>query len=311
MEDKSNETIARRVDGNNDIRYRREFLDKVFEQKVPSEDRFTWSDPSKEGNSDCRLKDDAEVTYYDKSKGENVKVSGKEFNTRMKNLYGRDTVSYTAKEPDFEPFEQEFSEERLNSYLNDRYGEGNTKKAEAGLPGHVEVSKISDDRTETQREATGIVTENTGLSADEIKGYMKANGITWHECGDGKTLRAVPTEVNSVYGHTGGIGLSKDLDAAAETFKNNTEGIEGTPGNEISIDKWTEMHKEEMIANKKEKNNSITNATKADKTQRTSKESGKSNIIAAATNKAEGVVKEVKSELGQAMEAAKTSTKER
>ena len=57
---------------------------------------------------------------------------------------------------------------------------------------------------------------------------MKENNLTWHECGDRHTIRAVPSEINQVFGHTGGIGLQQDLQALSESTRR-------TVGDRISL----------------------------------------------------------------------------
>lgn len=32
------------------------------------------------------------------------------------------------------------------------------------------------------------------------------NNLTWHELNDGRTLQRVPSEINSSFGHLGGVG---------------------------------------------------------------------------------------------------------
>ena len=277
--------IAKQVNGEDSISTKRDFLNSVFDQKMPSSDRFIWSNPEDKANSRCTLKDDAKATYFDKETGKHVECTGKEFNQRLRNLYGTDSVQYKSKEPDFSPFEQEFSKEKMNSYLSEKYGNNHGKTVMSSAPGHVEVSKISTDRKETQREAMQKISEKTGLDTNEIKAYMSSKGITWHECGDGKTVRAVPTEVNSVYGHTGGIGLAKDMHAVGTVFKNDKTGDKGKDGNAVLAKEWANDHKNEIrtVKQANEKKNSISRATRKDPTREGS--SIKTNAISKASRK--------------------------
>ena len=68
---------------------------------------------------------------------------------------------------------------------------------------------------------------------------MKNNNLTWHECGDCKTVRAVPTVINSAFKHTGGISIERSKVAIAQTISGkygdinlHHEGIQGKVKNE-------------------------------------------------------------------------------
>lgn len=275
---KEKDSIAEQISSIDNTTTKREFLGSAFQQKLPSDDRFVWSDNDKKGNSSCRLKDDASVQYFDKTTAKNIECTGKEFNQRMREIYGVDSVSYKGNEPDFEPFEQTFSKEKMNDYLIEKYGKDCKKSAVNDAFGHVEVERISSDRKTTQAEATSIISEKTGVDISEIKAYMKTNGITWHECGDGKTVRAVPREINSTFSHTGGVGLDKDLHAVGTVFRNekNEKGDQMT----ISGVDWVEKNINEIRSAKK--TNPISRATESSNT--TEEQRKKDNAISKATN---------------------------
>jgi len=283
--------LATKIQGADEKETWRGFLDQVHTQKLPSDKDFEWSDREKPGNSSCRLKDDASITLYSKSEQQYKEISGKEFNEHMKKTYGRDSVDYSGKEPDFSPFEQSFSSEKMNSYLKEKYGNDDHKIA-ADHPGHVEVSKITDDRRLTQSEASSIIADNLGISKSDLSDYMKANDLTWHECGDGKTVRSVPTEINSVYGHTGGIGIAKDSKAVGKVFREDSAKTAGTESGEISAKDWAEEHKtqitearkEEAGKSIKEKNNAISKATN-NKAEHKSPQVEKTNAISKAAKR--------------------------
>ena len=48
---------------------------------------------------------------------------------------------------------------------------------------------------------------------------MSDNELTWHECADRHTIRAIPTRINSAYKHSGGISMEKSVESMRATFK--------------------------------------------------------------------------------------------
>ena len=75
--------IATKIEGIDETKMKREFLDQTHSQKLPSEKDFEWSIKEKPGNSSCRLKDDASVSLYSKAEKQTKAFSGKEFNEHM------------------------------------------------------------------------------------------------------------------------------------------------------------------------------------------------------------------------------------
>lgn len=192
--------------------------ENVSIQKLPSDQRGEWDNPDAKGNSDFILKDDAELKIYNKSDKSYTTYSGQEFKEHMMEEYGDDRVSYSHREPDFEPFEQEFSADDLSEFLREKYGEDMGKEISAGYEGHVELENMGTSRSGAEgtfSQANEIVAETMGIEAKDIADYMDSRGLTWHECGDRHTVRAVPSEINQAFGHTGGIGLQQDIEALA------------------------------------------------------------------------------------------------
>lgn len=192
--------------------------ENVSIQKLPSDQRGEWDNPDAKGNSDFILKDDAELKIYNKSDKSYTTYSGQEFKEHMMEEYGDDRVSYSHREPDFEPFEQEFSADNLSEFLREKYGEDMGKEISAGYEGHVELENMGTSRSGAEgtfSQANEIVAEAMGIEAKDIADYMDSRGLTWHECGDRHTVRAVPSEINQAFGHTGGIGLQQDIEALA------------------------------------------------------------------------------------------------
>lgn len=146
------------------------------------------------GNSAFELDDDAVITYRNKSEQQYASISGAELKEWMKEKYGRTSVNYEGNEPDFAPFEDQ-------------------------ILGHAELENFSIHREQkegTFSQAKEAVSRRTGMSTAEIDQYMRENNLTWHECGDCKTVRAVPTVINTAFKHTGGISIEKSKVAIAE-----------------------------------------------------------------------------------------------
>ena len=217
------------ISGEDTAEIMRDVLEEnVSTQKLPSDQRGEWDNPDEKGNSDFILKDDAELKIYNKSDKSYTTYSGQEFKEHMMEEYGVDRVSYSHREPDFEPFEQEFSADDLSEFLREKYGDDMEKEISAGYEGHVELEDMGTSRSGAEgtfSRANEIVAEAMGVEAKDIADYMDSRGLTWHECGDRHTVRAVPSEINQAFGHTGGIGLQQDIEALAynvgETVEEN------------------------------------------------------------------------------------------
>ena len=210
----------------------RDLLDQnVTEQRLLSDLRAEWSDAEARGNSDCILKDDAEFIVEYKSSGDKVTYSGEEFKEYMREKYGQDYVSYLHKEPDFEPFEQIFDREELEDFLSTKYGRD--IHIDRIPEGHIEVERMGTNRNDTYGAAYDYCIDVLGkeVSRTDLAEFMKKKDLTWHECGDRRTIRLVPSEINQIFAHTGGIGIEKDFEALQTELKdivtNETENIEG------------------------------------------------------------------------------------
>lgn len=216
------------ISGEDTAEIMRDVLEEnVSTQKLPSDQRGEWDNPDEKGNSDFILKDDAELKIYNKSDKSYTTYSGQEFKEHMMEEYGVDRVSYSHREPDFEPFEQEFSADDLSEFLREKYGDDMEKEISAGYEGHVELEDMGTSRSGAEgtfSRANEIVAEAMGVEAKDIADYMDSRGLTWHECGDRHTVRAVPSEINQAFGHTGGIGLQQDIEALAYNVGETVEG---------------------------------------------------------------------------------------
>ncbi len=147
----------------------------------------TWADPAQAGEGLWIPDDDAELFWKEEAGGS---MTGAEFKQR----YGVEGVTYRDGEPDFEPFEDE-------------------------LLGHVELEEMPTERTGAEGSyaaATRAAADRLGISEQEVEQRMEERGLTWHECGDRRTVRAIPTEVNAAFPHTGGISIQRGVRAMAE-----------------------------------------------------------------------------------------------
>lgn len=150
-----------------------------------------WSDPEAIGNSMWIPDDDTEVKWQ--KSGEWHSISGAE----LKSRFGIEGIEYHGNEPDFSGLE------------------------DAKL-GHAELEEFSADRRGTDGTydlSVRQTAERLGWSEDEVRQYMDEHGLTWHECGDRKTVRAIPTEINAAFKHTGGIGIEKSIEAVSDAIQ--------------------------------------------------------------------------------------------
>ena len=228
--------------------------ENVTKQKLPSARRVEWLEEGASGESSCRLREDAELKIHDKASNSDITYTGKEFAEHMKEAYGTDIVNYSHREPDFTPFEHEFTNEKINEFMQQKYG-SEWKNLEGTSEGHVQLEHMDTKRNGgTFSQASDIIAERLGISREDVDDYMKSNNLTWHECGDRHTVRAIPSEINQAFGHTGGIGLQQDVEALAE-------GINRVTGDNITLEKGFLNGKienlEEAVQGMHEKNREI------------------------------------------------------
>ena len=204
--------------------------ENVTKQKLPSARRVEWLEEGASGESSCRLREDAELKIHDKASNSDITYTGKEFAEHMKEAYGTDIVNYSHREPDFTPFEHEFTNEKINEFMQQKYG-SEWENSEGTSEGHVQLEHMDTKRNGgTFSQASDIIAERLGISREDVEDYMKSNNLTWHECGDRHTVRAIPSEINQAFGHTGGIGLQQDVEALAESINRVT-------GDHITLEK--------------------------------------------------------------------------
>ena len=149
--------------------------------------------------------------------------------------YGRDAVAYVDGQPDFSPFvthgtpygwldcEVEIGHmttERANpswdygrrpagSAHDLAYDLGNFNQADVAL-----ADRVLEERQDLAAGASPEeLAELRGRIADELASYRAANGLTWHECADGKTMQLVPTEIHDACRHSGGVSTMRTVGA--------------------------------------------------------------------------------------------------
>lgn len=183
--------------------------------------------PEAIGESECIIKDDAELKVYDKSNGTFIICSGKDFKEHMMEQYGTNVVEYSNREPNFTPFEVTIDKEDFERFLYDN--KGKDVIVNDNVDGHIYLDKIDTSRSGsdgTFSTANKKMAELLGddVNASDISDYMKQRGYTWHECGNRHTIQMIPNEINQIFSHTGGIGLQKDLETLRSTIQDVTEG---------------------------------------------------------------------------------------
>lgn len=153
-------------------------------------------------------------------------------------------MKYESKEPDFKMFEQSIDKRDIYGFLGKEHGleqKVDMLKSSAS----VVLEKMDIERNKTFNDTASIIAIELNLEIDDILNYMKYKNLTFHECGDRKTVRIIPTEINQAYGHTGGIGLQKDVEAIKQVIFDeygdngyilNKEKMEGkVEGRELDI----------------------------------------------------------------------------
>lgn len=100
-----------------------------------------------------------------------------------------DGVDYKNGCPDFSPYSK--GEVHIPNMSSERYStmgnKGNFEQADAAL------AKL----------------RGNGCTPRDVANWRKANGYTWHECNDMKTCQKVPSVINKVFRHLGGVSECK------------------------------------------------------------------------------------------------------
>ena len=99
------------------------------------------------------------------------------------------SVSYKNAVPDFSPYA--VAEVNIPQMTNKRLGSGgNFEQANEALAQYW----------------TKIQFDGQSWTARDVSKYVENNGLTWHEMNNMQGMQLVPTDVNSTFGHLGGVG---------------------------------------------------------------------------------------------------------
>jgi len=185
----------------------------VSEQKTPSDNKFiNYGDNVRDGVFSPR--DEAVFRIYDKSVDKWKDCLGSEIKDMMMEDFGIDSVLYEDGEPGFMDFVSSFTAENFAEFLSDTSDFVDTA-------GHVYLDNMPtfrDGKGGTFDLANSHFSDLFGVSKSDIADFMDKNNLTWHECGDGHTIIMIPSYINQVFPHTGGIGLEKDFEAFSQRF---------------------------------------------------------------------------------------------
>jgi hypothetical protein len=75
--------------------------------------------------------------------------------------------------------------------------------------GEVTTTRMTSSRRENFAIADELLAKQRGVPTKEVTAYRIKNELTWHELNDVKTMQLVPSEINSFFGHLGGVGEAK------------------------------------------------------------------------------------------------------
>jgi hypothetical protein len=75
--------------------------------------------------------------------------------------------------------------------------------------GVVTTSKMTSSRKSNFAIGDKLLARQRGTTAKKIADLRDKNDLTWHELNDLKTMQLVPSDINSFFGHLGGVGEAK------------------------------------------------------------------------------------------------------
>ena len=162
----------------------RSLIQKNYKSDVLPKKGGQWT--GERGNSNF-IPDDY---YVFNIKNTQKTITGRE----LKQKYSFSHISYHCGEPDFSQFaDKKIGIIRLGSIPNKRSGSSGSYKSAA-----MSILNIFGSVSATIQ-------------------YMKKNELTWHECSDG-TIIAIPTIINSIFCHSGGIYISKGVSSISKNL---------------------------------------------------------------------------------------------
>lgn len=75
--------------------------------------------------------------------------------------------------------------------------------------GTVEIYNMQgaiDGRSSNFSKAYKELSKQLNISVPDLKKMVQSQRLTWHECNDMKTMQLITTQINSNFGHVGGVG---------------------------------------------------------------------------------------------------------
>lgn len=75
--------------------------------------------------------------------------------------------------------------------------------------GQVEIPNMTTSRPANFKAADELLGKQWGMTQEQVEDWRSANSYSWHEEPDLKTMQLVPTDVNKLLGHVGGVGELK------------------------------------------------------------------------------------------------------
>ena len=134
---------------------------------------------------------------------------------QIKDTFGIEGIRYKGTEPDF------------STVVDNNVGivslEGDIPSTRRGYEGRNGTYDIAEQEVLKRNPRFNTV--------GELRKYMKEHNLTWHECSDLRTIMPIPTAINTVFKHTGGISTKKDKETIKEIFTEKLAGgkIEPSP----------------------------------------------------------------------------------
>lgn len=164
--------------------YLSEYEERI--NRTPS-DSSRWT--GKRGESECKAVTPATQAILDK--------------------HGQQGVNYSNGIPDFSPFSEstvtidKMSGSRTSTRTkivdkNNAFGRAESYHYKTKV-GNYNQADIATSKAWSASKRDGL-----DWSPHDVAVYRKQNGLTWHECNDGKTMMLIPTRINSEFTHLGG-----------------------------------------------------------------------------------------------------------
>lgn len=184
----------------------------VITRHLPSSSRGSWD--GKEGNSTYSLYDD--MVYRSDNHG--TTMTGRD----IRRKFGASSVRYTGGEPDFYPFVDSFlGGIHLDQEIPYQRNGNRFERGTFDIANEIAAMRWAMDKdglTETEARS------RLGEYVKKVKQYMKDKGLTWHECGDLHSILPIPSAINKIFPHTGGISIKLEKQAAANILRERIGG---------------------------------------------------------------------------------------